>query len=326
MNEFDIIQRFFANKITLQHDHVVIGSGDDCAVISLPGNFQMCVSTDTFVEGIHFPIAANSELIAARLMAANLSDLAAMGAQPHSFTLAITSPEFTETWLQGFSDELNTWVEEYQIPLVGGNLSKGPLSLTVNIMGMLPCHSAILRSGGHIDDDIYISGHIGDAAGGLALLAQNSIREGATKKSTIEKQRPLLGRYAKPRPRIELGIALREIASSAIDISDGFAADLKHLCQASDCGALVSLEDLPLSSILIKTFGLEVARGKAVQGGDDYELCFTCPKAYADKVQELSLSLGLKLTKVGSLCSGSDVQITDKQGRLYKETEGYQHF
>jgi thiamine-monophosphate kinase len=316
VNEFDIIQRFFANKITLKHDHIVIGSGDDCAVISLPDNFQMCVSTDTFVEGVHFPIAANAELIAARLMAANLSDLAAMGAKPHSFTLAITSPEFTEAWLQGFSDELNTWVEEYQIPLVGGNLSKGPLSLTVNIMGMLPRHSAILRSGGNIDDDIYLSGHIGDAAGGLALLEQN----------TIEKQLPLLERYAKPKPRIELGIALREIASSAIDISDGFAADLKHLCHASDCGALISLEHLPLSSILIKTFGLEVARGKAVQGGDDYELCFTCPQAYAAKVQELSHSLGLKLTKVGNLCSGSDVQIADKQGRLYKETEGYQHF
>lgn len=321
MNEFDIIRRFFANKITLVNEHIVIGPGDDCAILSLPENFQLCVSTDTFVEGIHFPLNANPSLIAARLMAANLSDLAAMGASPHSFTLAITSPNFTESWLQGFSDELNNWVEDYQIPLVGGNLSRGPLSLTVNIMGMLPCGSAILRSGGQVGDDIYISEHLGDAAGGLILLEQNS----------VEKYSPLIERYAKPLPRIELGIALRGIASAAIDISDGFAADLKHLSQASQCGASVSLDDLPLSSSLIKAFGLEMAREKAVQGGDDYELCFTCSPLHQEKVQALSLSLGLKITKVGHLCSvsevkGSEVKVTDKQGRLYQETEGYQHF
>jgi thiamine-monophosphate kinase len=316
VNEFDIIRRFFANKITLSHDHVVIGPGDDCAIISLPENFQLCVSTDTFVEGVHFPMDANSALIAARLMAANLSDLAAMGATPHSFTLAITSPHFTETWLEGFSDELNLWVEEYQIPLVGGNLSRGPLSLTINIMGMLPLGHAILRSGGQPSDDIYVSEYLGDAAGGLVLLGQGP----------VEKQAPLLERYTRPIPRVELGIALRSIASAAIDISDGFAADLKHLCQASHCGALITLEDLPISSVLIKTFGLEMAREKAVQGGDDYELCFTCSPKNREKVQQLSHSLGLKLTKVGNLCSDLTVQITDKQGRLYKETEGYQHF
>jgi len=316
VNEFDIIQRFFAGKITLQKDHVLIGPGDDCAVLAMSADQELCVSTDTFVEGVHFPFGAEASLIISRLMAANLSDLAAMGAEPYGFTLAITSPEFTEQWLVSFSDRLEMLVNTYDIPLIGGNLSRGPLSLTINIMGTVPLGRAILRSKAKVDDDIYVSGYLGEAAGGLALLDQ----------PYQESYAPLLSRYSAPEPRLSLGTSLRNMATSAIDISDGFAADLGHLIKASGLGAQVDLEAIPLSSSLVTTFGLDIARLKAVQGGDDYELCFTAMPKHEAKIKELSLNLDLKLTKVGKICLDQELKISDKLGRAFSETEGYQHF
>jgi len=318
MHEFEIIRRFFAGKITLQKDHVVIGPGDDCAVVRVPNNFELCLSTDTLIEGVHFPFQAKPALIASRLTAANLSDLAAMGAEPFGFTLAISSPEFTESWLEEFSDQLKDDVEKYQNPLLGGNLSRGPLSLTMNIMGIVPTGTAILRSNARVGDDIYVSGYLGDAAGGLALMEQ--IRDQAVKNSS------LLERYSSPVPRIDLGQALRKIATAAIDISDGFAADLGHLCEASGFGAQINLEALPLSGELVSTFGLEVARVKAIRGGDDYELCFTAGPDQASSIQQLSECLKLKLTKVGKISLDKSVLIKDKLGSSFDETEGYQHF
>lgn len=318
MHEFEIIRRYFAGKITLQKDHVVIGPGDDCAVLKVPANYELCVSTDTFIEGVHFPLEAKPSLIASRLVAANLSDLAAMGAEPFGFTLAISSPEFTEHWLEGFSDQLKIDVEKYQNPLLGGNLSRGPLSLTMNIMGIVPTGNAILRSKAVLNDDIYVSGNLGDAAGGLALLEQGA--------DQASRYAPLSERYSNPEPRIYLGQALQNIATAGIDISDGFAADLGHLCDASGLGAVVDLEAIPLSSELVSTFGLDVARTKAVSGGDDYELCFTCGGDQAARIQALSELLQLKLTRVGKISSGQSVTILDKTGRVFSEAGGYQHF
>ncbi|MBL4679292.1 MAG: thiamine-phosphate kinase [Pseudomonadales bacterium] len=318
MHEFEIIRRFFSGKITLQKDHVVIGPGDDCAVVRVPNNFELCLSTDTFIEGVHFPFQAKPALIASRLSAANLSDLAAMGAEPFGFTLAISSPEFTEHWLEEFSDQLEDDVEKYQNPLLGGNLSRGPLSLTMNIMGIVPTGTAILRSNAKVGDDIYVSGNLGDAAGGLALMEQ--IADQAVKNSS------LLERYSSPVPRVDLGQALRKIATAAIDISDGFAADLGHLCEASGFGAQINLEALPLSTELVRTFGLEVARVKAIRGGDDYELCFTAEPDQASSIQQLSECLKLKLTKVGKISHDKSVSIKDKLGSPFDEIEGYQHF
>jgi len=322
MDEFEIIRRYFAGKITLQKDHVIIGPGDDCAIVRVPNGDELCVSTDTFIEGVHFPFQAKPSLIASRLMAANLSDLAAMGAEPFGFTLALSSPEFTENWLEGFSSQLKADVETYQNPLLGGNLSRGPLSLTMNIMGIVPQGCAILRSKANLGDDIYVSGNLGDAAGGLALLSQKKEQ----KMDKRVRHTSLSQRYSNPVPRIVLGQALRKLASAAIDISDGFAADLNHLCEASGLGGQVSLEALPLSSELVSAFGLEVARGKAVRGGDDYELCFTCPPDSENDIQQLSEALKLKLTRVGKITLGKSVSIRDKLGRSFEDTEGYRHF
>lgn len=316
MDEFEIIRRYFVEPNKVKSPHLVVGPGDDSAVVRVPEGYDLCVSTDTLIDGVHFPVGIDAAVVVYRALGANLSDLAAMGAEPYGCTIALTLAEFSEGWLSEFSKQLHDVLALYQLPLFGGNLAKGQLSVTVNIMGLVPEGMSLLRSGAHPDDDVYVTGQLGDAAGGLEII-QNNL--------DVDHQ-DLLARYKKPVPRLKVGIALRSIASSAIDISDGFAADLHHLCQASGCGANISLEALPVSETLTSTFGVAKAQVMAIQGGDDYELCFTAPRRNAGRIEDLRSSTGTKITRVGKMRLSSGVDILKRDGSKVSYTSGYKHF
>ena len=317
VREFAIIEKYFKSLSTLSRNEnaIILGPGDDCAVLRVPDDMELCVSTDTLLEGVHFLPNTAARVVAARTMGANLSDLAAMGATPYAFLLAMTMPDAREDWLEAFSGELSDVIQKYQVPLVGGNLSKGPLSLTVTIMGTLPNGSAIRRVGGSVGDDIYVTGTLGDAAQGLVLA-----RNGQTSGYLVE-------RYQYPSPRITAGIGLRGIATSLIDISDGLVAEVGHLIEMGELGAQIMALDLPLSDDLLASVGKESAMRMALFSGDDYELCFTADPADAGAIKALANSLELPITPIGVLTGDGEIIIRDGEGAPMKFTgAGYEHF
>jgi|TARA_B100001079_G_C16397983_1_gene510002 thiamine-monophosphate kinase len=316
VDEFEIISRYFVEPIGYSREHVLVGPGDDCAVAKVPDGFELCVSTDTLIEDVHFPKDAAGDVVVSRALGANLSDLAAMGAEPYGFTLALTLPSYSDSWLSSFSTRLNELVKHYKLPLLGGNLARGQLSVTINIMGLVPHGQALLRSGAGSGDDIYVTGHLGNAAGGLAIV------KGEVDADCTE----LVESYFSPVPRILLGQQLRNVASAVIDISDGFAADLGHLCKASGCGARVSLESIPVSEALKDLFGSEIAQSMAVKGGDDYELCFTVPTRNADVIAQLIRDQEVLVSHVGKIRPELDVEIIDAKGVRISGQSGYVHF
>ena len=315
--EFSIIERYFKSISNLsQHENtVIIGPGDDCAVLRVPDDMELCVSTDTLLEGVHFLPNSRAKVVASRTMAANLSDLAAMGATPYAFLLAMTFPEAREDWLEDFSTTLAEIIEQYQVPLVGGNLSKGPLSLTVTIMGTVPAGSAIKRSGASVGDDIYVTGTLGDAAQGLALS-----RKG-------EADGYLVSRYQSPVARIAAGRQLRGLANSLIDISDGLVAEIGHLAETDSLGAEIAAWELPLSKELVKSAGEDIAISMALFSGDDYELCFTADPADSGEIKALSDSIDVPMTRIGVVTDGGEIVIRDSKGELMDFGDaGYEHF
>ncbi|MDH5738502.1 MAG: thiamine-phosphate kinase, partial [Gammaproteobacteria bacterium] len=266
LSEFDIIGRYFSHLWSGDSPGILLGPGDDCAIIRPPPGQDLCVSTDTLVEGVHFPLGASPAVIAGRSLAVNLSDLAAMGARPLGLTMALTLSEANEDWLRTFSDVLGQMTQQYACPLIGGNLARGPLSVTVQVMGTCPAGQAICRSGASAGDLIYVSGSLGDAAMALHLMNRGEVVPPI-----------LLARYENPSPRLALGEALQGIASSAIDVSDGLLADLGHILDRSGVGALLETDSLPLSEALLEVTDSAQALALALSGGDDYELCFTVP-------------------------------------------------
>jgi thiamine-monophosphate kinase len=315
--EFSIIERYFKSISNLsQHENtVIIGPGDDCAVLRVPDDMELCVSTDTLLEGVHFLPNSRAKVVASRTMAANLSDLAAMGATPYAFLLAMTFPEAREDWLEDFSTTLAEIIEQYQVPLVGGNLSKGPLSLTVTIMGTVPAGSAIKRSGASVGDDIYVTGTLGDAAQGLALS-----RKG-------EADGYLVSRYQSPVARIAAGRQLRGLANSLIDISDGLVAEIGHLAETDSLGAEIVAWELPLSKELVKSAGEDIAISMALFSGDDYELCFTADPADSGEIKAVSDSIDVPMTRIGVVTDGGEIVIRDSKGEpMDFGNAGYEHF
>ncbi|MCB1644329.1 MAG: thiamine-phosphate kinase [Pseudomonadales bacterium] len=321
MDEFGIIRHFFAGRISSLGPEVVLGQGDDCALFSVPPGYHACISTDTFTAGVHFPADLDPADIAWRAMAANLSDLAAMGAVPLGCVLALTldKGQVNEGWLDQFSSGLGEAVDRWGIPLMGGNLSRGPLSLTFTVIGKVAEGQALLRTGAAVDDDIWVSGWPGEAAAGLQRLQ-------------LGQQQPahLLQRYTRPQPRLVLGQKLIGLASSALDISDGLLADLAHLFESADLGALVALDDLPLSGQVLDTLGKEEATRLLLTGGDDYELCFTAPAANRMAIAALSAELQLPLTRIGTVTPGAGIWLQAVGSepvpatQIYSKT-GYQH-
>jgi len=315
--EFSIIERYFKSisNPSKYENSVVLGPGDDCAVLRVPDGMELCVSTDTLLEGVHFLPNSPAKVVVSRTMGANLSDLAAMGASPYAFLLAMTFPEVREDWLDDFSMTLSEIIEQYQVPLVGGNLSKGPLSLTVTIMGTVPAGSAIKRTGASAGDHIYVTGTLGDAARGLEL-SRNGETDGY-----------LVSRYQFPDARIAAGRRLRGLAKSLIDISDGLVAEIGHLTESDTLGAEIAASELPLSNELLQSAGEDSAIRMALFSGDDYELCFTADPADSVDIKAVSDSLDLQMTRIGVVTDDGEIVIRDSKGEPMKFAgAGYEHF
>jgi thiamine-monophosphate kinase len=315
LDEFDIIKKYF-DIGTIKNSQVVLGRGDDCAIIAPLDGQEICLSTDTMNEDVHFLPSLPGSVIASRVVAANLSDLAAMGANPYGCLLAVTLNEINENWLDQFSDTLFLNLERYSCPLIGGNVSKGPkLSITMTVLGSIPAGKAILRSSARAGDGIYVTGSLGDAKGGLDVL-----RSG-------KNQDYLVSRYCYPTPRIEEGKALRGLASSMIDVSDGLLADLGHLCNASHIGAELDITSLPISRQLREEVGEELACRLALSDSDDYELCFTIPKRLEDEIKRLDWSSLAPVTKIGTMIPGKNIKVLSEEGSIIEiEQLGYKHF
>jgi thiamine-monophosphate kinase len=301
LGEFDLIWRFFKagseSMAQNQTDEVLLGIGDDCALLQPDAAQSLAVTSDMLVEGRHFFAGANAEWLGHKALAVNLSDLAAMGAKPVGFTLALALPNANADWLAQFSQGLFRLAQQWQCPLIGGDTTQGPLTICITALGHVPASTAIKRSGAKIGDDIWVSGTLGDAR--LALGALRS--EWPLDHSSLE---TILHRMHEPEPRIALGMQLRGIASSALDVSDGLLGDLRHILKASQVNADVLIDQLPTSPTLAKqTEGLR--RQCAANGGDDYELCFTAPTSKRIVLESLSTAL-LPLTRIGSITSASN--------------------
>jgi thiamine-monophosphate kinase len=324
MNEFQLIKQFFQREsLENPHEGVLLGIGDDCALLQIPAAKQLAVSVDTLVADVHFPSHADASDIAERALRVNLSDLAAMGATPLWFTLAITLPKnsnyCSEEWLRSFSQGLFRVAREFNIALVGGDTTSGPLSITIQVMGEIESRYVLRRDGASVDDFVCVTHFLGDGAAALALI-NNDIH------CNEEQKHYLYDRFYKPTPRLKESELLRSIATAAIDISDGFAADLKHICDASDLGAVIEVENLPLSPALLALNDIHKARHWALSGGDDYELCFTVSP---EKMPELAMLIAqnkLQATVVGRLIAGSGVACELKGEAFVLERQGYQHF
>jgi len=329
MREFELIQKFFQHEqadLLLEEKaqaSVVLGIGDDCALLQIPANKQLAVSVDTLVADVHFPADAKPEDIAERALRTNLSDLAAVGAEPLWFTLALTLPKnsvyVSEEWLRSFSRGLFRTANQYEIVLVGGDTTSGPLSITIQAMGAVEPHHALRRDGASIGDFICVTNYVGDGAAGLAVI-QNRLTLNASYEDYLRE------RFYRPTPRLAEANLLCGIASAALDISDGLVADLNHICETSDLGAVIDVENLPLSSALLAIDDLQQARTWALSGGDDYELCFTIPP---EKLPELAMLIAqgkIHATVIGEMIAGSGVHC-ELDGEAYElASQGYQHF
>ncbi len=323
VSEFEIVNRYFASH-SVASENIILGIGDDAAVVSVAENKQLVVSIDTLISGVHFPLQTSAADIAWKALAVNLSDLAAMGASPAWFTLALSLPEVNHNWLAAFSESLAEIASTYRIPLVGGDTTRGPLSITIQVAGHVTSGQALLRCGANVGDQIFVTGSIGDAALGLYLLQQQP-------EDMIETdylKRDLIRHLNRPQPRIETGQMLQEIASACIDISDGLFADLAHILKASAVGAHLQQAQIPLSEAT-QTFLSEnpQLRNTVYNRGDDYELCFCVPAEKCDQLDAIAEHRHCSLSHIGEIVSGHDLQLFDAHNNLldYRH-DSYDHF
>jgi len=316
--EFDLIREFFSNS-TASRDDVILGVGDDCALLQPPAGMEMAITTDTLVEGVHFSPGTDPEALGHKSLAVNLSDLAAMGAQPSWVTLALTMPAGDPDWLKGFSRGFLTLAQKHHVALIGGDTTSGPLSITVTAHGFVEPHKAIRRSGAKVGDQIYVTGSLGDA--GLALLVRQGGYTPGDGLSQLEQ------RLDRPQPRLAAGQALNSIATAAIDISDGLISDLGHICERSGVGARVYLDQIPTSAEVKRYLQQGGDWGVVVAAGDDYELCMMVSPAQEPLLEAISSELDCDLTLVGEMVAGTEVACIQPDGSVVTEfISGYQHF
>ena len=320
MSEFDLINHYFNWQISNKNG-VIKAVGDDAAVLALPENTQLITSIDTLISGVHFPENTTPEDIAYKSLAVNLSDLAAMAARPAWFTLALTLPKKNSRWLQGFSAGLKEIATQYGCDLVGGDTTRGSLSISIQVMGWVRRGRALLRSGARPGDLIYVSGTLGDAAIALQSVLANS-EPGSLNKADLSYCQSRLNR---PVPRLAVSEAISDIASACIDISDGLIQDLSHILKASGVGASVQTEQIPLSAALQK-LPSEQALWAALSGGDDYELLFCVPPEKQSRLDTIN-KMDVPLTCIGEINDKSET-ICDASGNLIKLADytGYNHF
>lgn len=314
--EFDVIARHFTRPAA----NAVLGVGDDCALVQLSRGMELAVSVDTMVSGTHFFPDVDPETLGHKALAVNLSDMAAMGAMPYWAMLALTLPKVDHDWLGAFAKGFFDLAEEFEVSLIGGDTTRGPLTLTVTIMGEVPAGAAVRRSGAKAGNDVWVSGHLGDAALAVAHCHGKLVLDDADYRQAVM-------RLYEPTPRVSLGQALRGVATAAIDISDGLLADLGHICKLSKVGAVVELASLPLSPIGSRHVGSDAGRTALVAGGDDYELCFTAHPNSRESIQDLAKMLGMPITRIGQVKRGKGVSLVGPDGKPVKiDGRGYDHF
>jgi thiamine-monophosphate kinase len=315
LSEFDLIRTYFRGVGPLRPD-VALGVGDDCALLRVPSGLELAVSIDTLVCGVHFLPDCDPEALGHKCLAVGLSDLAAMGAEPAWATLALTLPRRDESWLHGFAQGFSSLAADHGVALVGGDTTRGPLSITVQVHGLVPAGRGVRRSGARPGQLVCVSGTLGDA--GLAL------RRLPARESVAEHLRVRLER---PQPRVALGMALRGVATSMIDLSDGLAADLGHILEASGVGAEIRLADLPLGSDVAEHVARTGDWSVPVAAGDDYELCFTLPPERSSVLGGLTRRCGCAVRVVGEVTGGTGLRCLLPDGALWAPVEaGYNHF
>lgn len=315
MREFDWIARYF---FPLATDNAALGLQDDAALVTIPSGYELAITTDTLNEQVHFLPLTHPALLAQKVLAINLSDLAAMGAEPRYYSLAISLPHATdETWVEAFAQGLALMQERFGIYLIGGDTTAtyGPLSITITAFGQCAQGKALRRNGARAGDHLYVSGTIGDAVIGLQMAQQ-------------EQDHALRTRYELPTPRIALGQSLVGVASACMDVSDGLMQDIGHICRASNLGAEIELARIPLHPASSEWMEAgKISRTGLISGGDDYELIFTAAADQSAQIKTLSHELGIALTQVGNITADTNIQLNDETGAaIVMLRQGYQHF
>ena len=317
MDEFGLINTYFA-RAQVSSD-VLLGIGDDCAIVQPPQGRHLVMSIDTMVDGVHFPTGTSAERIGVRVMCAALSDLAAMGARPHWFTLALTLPEADPEWVAAFADGMLSMANRHECCLIGGDTTRGPLCISIQVHGSVEPGKALRRGGARPDDIIYVTGNLGDGAAALAVIE---------KKMTVSPGvfSYLMKRFYAPTPRLFEGEMLVGTASAAIDISDGLYADLGKICEASAVGALVDVCRLPTSDLWRNLTDEDKRLGWALTGGDDYQLCFTVPREQVGKLEAWIKEGRIVATAIGKITNKQELVLV-KNGKPFElPQKGYNHF
>ena len=310
--EFDLIARIRARVAT--RGDVVLGIGDDAALLQVPPDRQLAVSMDTLNAGVHFPEDTPPSAIGWKALAVNLSDLAAMGAQPAWCTLSLSLPQADPAWIDAFLDGFLSLAGQHDVALVGGDTTRGPLSIAVTAMGLVEPGRALRRDGARVGDEVWVTGTLGDAAGGLALLDREAVPA-------------LRARLDRPTPRVAAGRALAGIATACVDVSDGLLADLGHVCARSHVAARIDVDALPASAALMEVIGEADRIALQASGGDDYELCFTAPADAGADIGAVSAQLGLRITRIGRIVAGEGVHPVDAKSQPWSSPRrGYDHF
>ena len=316
LSEFDLITRYF-NRPTL---HTVLGVGDDAALFALTPGHELAASTDTMVEGVHFFSDVEPDSLGHKALAVNLSDLAAMGATPKWAMLALTVPKPDEDWLEGFARGFFALAADHGVDLIGGDTARGPRNICVQVMGEVPNGRALRRDGAKVGDDVWVSGHLGDAAAAVAHRKGDLRLRGSLLAHCI-------ARLDRPTPRVVLGRMLVGIANSAIDISDGLVADLGHICERSGVGAAIEFAAIPCSAELMSLRGQALVTKAILSGGDDYELCFTAVAGRKSEIEALSGQSQLALTRIGKIVAGNGVVVKGQDGKpMSAKDGGFDHF
>lgn len=315
MSEFNLIATYFTRSAA----NADLGVGDDAALVRLSDGHQLAVSVDMSVAGTHFYADAAPFAIGWKSMAVNISDMAAMAATPKWATLAIALPEVNENWLSEFSRGLFACADTFQVDLIGGDTTRGPLNISVQIMGEVPTGKALLRRGAQAEDDIWTSGHLGSAALGLMHL-QHKIQLPENVATAC------LNQLHQPMPRVALGLGLRNVASSCIDVSDGLVADLGHILEASKLGANIELDKIACHEFLRTQLDNPKIQQCILAGGDDYELVFTAPESQRETIALLSQQLKLPLSLIGKTTQDRELQVMYRQQKLGISKKGFDHF
>lgn len=318
LSEFDMIARYFTRPLR-PGSPAALGVGDDCALLAPALGMQLAISTDMLVEGRHFFAGADPRQLGHKCLAVNLSDLAAMGAKPLAFTLALAMPAPDEAWLAPFAQGMFALAEQHACELIGGDTTRGPLTISITVFGEVPLEQALRRSAAQAGDDIWVSGTLGEARLALAALSGELVLDEASLAAAAP-------RLHAPTPRVALGLALRGIAGAAIDVSDGLAGDLGHILAQSGVGAVVDVDALPAGPMLAYQVPA-LQRAYCLAGGDDYELCFTAAPARRDAVLAAARAAATPVTRIGAIEAAAGLRLIDAAGRPTRiSLSSFDHF